>query len=215
MHVHTTTLSCKLTYVVDPVSRHGALLVTSPCAGSGVAPALVERGLGSAARAQHTSPSREFPLQASGRYYSISHSADLTGVAIATCPVGLDIEARLPISAPADLAWTLTEEELSEVADAPTRLTEIWTTKEAAGKALGTGLAVRPYCFHTSPAGGDGISRLSRIRLPAREEVQVQTAGWWFGDRHIRVAWHEPIQPSSLLRLGAAGHDMSDPGWES
>lgn len=89
-------------------------------------------------------------------HFNISHCHDLALIAVAPFPVGIDLE-------PADRAQSLPGCEssfchASEIAalPSPARLLEIWTAKEAALKAHGTGLLIPPHevevDFTTPPA---------------------------------------------------------------
>lgn len=198
--MHASTPFANFAPIAAPTGGRESLIVTVSAAGSGVAAALVARVMGEGAKALYCRPDREFPLQAAGLYYSVAHTADLTVLAIDVVPIGVDVEKVMRVDLVEDMAWALTPDELSELAESEDpRLTEIWTAKEAAGKALGTGLAAQPRCFRTIPGElGAGV-RLARAALPCHEETPLFTAGWWLGDHHIRVAWAEATRyPSEM-----------------
>lgn len=155
-----------------------------------VAARLIEEVLGTDAAKCYRSSERIFPLQHHGRYYSVSHTSDFTAVAFATFPVGVDIEGRIRDDAAADLAWTLSHEERTELGDiAGERLTQIWTTKEASGKALGTGLGAAPHRIHTRPAPNAPGCRVSEVPSPDQGVTIVESLGWWCDDHHLSLAW--------------------------
>jgi 4'-phosphopantetheinyl transferase len=80
-----------------------------------------------------------------GMELSVSHSADLVGVALSPAgPVGLDVEG---VARAVLLPDALTSSEAAAVAaaDDPTRAFLVcWTRKEAAAKAIGEGLRLEP-----------------------------------------------------------------------
>ncbi len=89
----------------------------------------------------------------SSRHLSLSHSGDYTILALADCPVGVDLQ-RLrmktdPLAA-AKRFFTPAEAEIIEKAppDQRTRcFLDIWAKKEAAVKAAGTGFDIPPSSF--------------------------------------------------------------------
>lgn len=158
-----------------------------------VAARLIEYTLGTAAANHYRSSERAFPLRHSGQYYSVSRTADLTAVAFATVPAGVDIERRIHGEAVVDLAWTLSSTECSELGDDPSdRLTQIWTTKEASGKVLGTGLGAAPHRIHTWPAPDTPGYRVSKVPSPDRGVTLVRSYGWWLSDHYVSLAWSTP-----------------------
>jgi len=115
-----------------------------------------------------------------GLHFNLSHCHDLALLALCQDgPVGIDLE-------PADRAPTLLgcesafchPEEIAALPIAPDAraltLLALWTAKEAALKALGTGLSLAPQSLSLAP-GGPGISgsppladfRLHRLSHPA------------------------------------------------
>jgi phosphopantetheinyl transferase len=161
--------------------------------GACVAARLIECTPGAVTVNHYRSSERAFPLRHCGRYYSVSHTADLTAVAFATVPVGVDIERRISGEAVVDLVWTLSSTECSELGDDPgDRLTQIWTTKEASGKALGTGLGAAPHRIHTRPAPDTPDYRVSEVPSPDRGVTLVSSYGWCLSDRYVSLAWSTP-----------------------
>jgi 4'-phosphopantetheinyl transferase len=88
-------------------------------------------------------------LDADGLHFSLSHSAELVAVAVSRAgPVGVDIEQVAPwegadLDEVADLTLSRAERAVLARQPAPDRalaFTTYWTRKEAAVKALGTGL---------------------------------------------------------------------------
>ncbi|MFK3672344.1 4'-phosphopantetheinyl transferase superfamily protein [Leifsonia aquatica] len=111
----------------------------------------------------------------------------LVAVATAPVPVGVDVERRVPFERLADLRWALSEDERCEVTDLHwARLTEIWTAKEAAGKAAGTGLGGHPASVRTQP-GTRADTRTATITT-SNGDLCFEIAGMWCGDHHLSVA---------------------------
>ncbi|BCJ53954.1 hypothetical protein Asp14428_54290 [Actinoplanes sp. NBRC 14428] len=107
---------------------------------------------------------------------SIAHTGE-TGVAIAG-PAGAEVGIDVVEIAPRDestVRYALTEAERAQLTD-DRSFARLWAAKEAAGKALGTGLDGAPRRFDVSLADGT---------------VTV-------GDRVIRVAWQEIENPPEL-----------------
>lgn len=176
------------------------LLATSnPSAGA--AARLIEQALGTEAMHRYRSSERCFPLWHRGTCFSVSHTAAVTVVAVSTGAVGVDIEQRIPCDAAVDLAWALSDHELSELAnDDDGCLTEIWTTKEASGKALGLGLGPAPNRIHTLPILHVPGFRTSELPLSGAELTYVLTYGWWIEDHHIRLAWPSGVHQGGVRR---------------
>lgn len=96
-------------------------------------------------------------------HFNLSHCGDLALIAISPSPVGIDLE---PLSRSPDLIGC--EESFchpSEIISLPADLTarsrtllQIWTAKEAALKALGTGLLHPPTDIAIDPANGTARS---------------------------------------------------------
>lgn len=154
---------------------------------------LITHALGPEAWQYYRSPERVFPLRNRGEYYSLSHTQGVTAIATATTPIGIDVECRLSKEATIDLGWALSPKEFSELAlNGENRLTEIWTAKEAAGKALGVGLGAAPGRIITQPIHHEPGFRASKVPLEGSDSTDVLTYGWWHEERHIRIAW--PMQ---------------------
>jgi len=89
----------------------------------------------------------------SGLWFNLSHSDDRWVAAVASFPVGIDLEARLPRKDPLRLAWRfLLPEEAWAVAFSPaeeqtTAFLRTWTKKEAFLKGCGMGLYRSPRSF--------------------------------------------------------------------
>jgi phosphopantetheinyl transferase len=172
---------------------------------AGVAPQLVEHALGAEAVSHYLSPERTFPLQHRNRYYSVSHTAHFTAVAISSTAIGIDVEQSIASDAAVDLMWALSDNERSELAHGDERsLTEIWTAKESSGKAIGLGLGQDPRLIDTQP-----VSHMSGLRITALPRTnaghtQALIFGWWHRDHHISIAWPRTTIPS--LQAGRASH---------
>lgn len=154
------------------------------------AAAAVEHVLGADARLAYRRADHEFPSAFEGRYFSVSHTAATTVIAVARAPIGVDIEDELSPSACRDLAWALSEHERTETRDVADHrlLTEIWTAKEAAGKAVGVGLRPGPREIETTPAQSAAQHR--QVMVPnGSVRARAGTCGVWIGCRHVRVAW--------------------------
>jgi 4'-phosphopantetheinyl transferase len=192
LHVHTSNRVDGLFQIFRGIVPPTTLVYVS-AAMPGAAERLINRGLGPAAWDQYRSPERIFPLRHRNSYYSLSHTASITAMAVATAPVGIDVEGRLSNQVTVDLAWALSAEELSELTVGDeNRLTEIWTAKEASGKALGVGLGAAPSRILTLPAPNAPGYRISNVPQPDSGTAQVLTYGWWHQDHHIRIAWSVP-----------------------
>ncbi|MCM1011806.1 4'-phosphopantetheinyl transferase superfamily protein [Brevibacterium sp. XM4083] len=160
---------------------------------------LVEYALGSQARQYFRSSERCFPLFYEGRYFSVAHSPATTVVVVAGVPIGVDVEQRLTRQACSDLAWAWSPEEgrelVGEVAEECTA-TEIWTAKEAAGKALGVGLQAMPFGIASTPSPTADAHRDIVMSTATGEAVSLDSHGMWCGESHLRVAWRlEPPAP--------------------
>lgn len=87
------------------------------------------------------------PFWPGGPYFSISHSADLTAIAVSdTLNIGLDIQQIAPIEE-GQMRIFLHKNEFASIRcypppQRPTLLTDLWTKKEAIGKLLECGLGV-------------------------------------------------------------------------
>ncbi|SEG13024.1 Acyl transferase domain-containing protein [Thermomonospora echinospora] len=126
---------------------------------------------------------------------SIAHTADLAAALVrpAPQPAGIDVEAVRTDSAPIEgVALTETERALLErLAERPdtdraTAVTRLWTAKEAAAKAAGTGLQGRPQDFVVTAADGDRL-----LVVTGGEVTAVQTC---LVDGHV-VTWTVAPRP--------------------
>ncbi len=166
---------------------------------------------------------RRHPSRGSERLsVSLAHTTGI-GVAIVrpagSAPVGIDVESVEAVSAAADAlrAIALSEDELELLgrlsrrgSDGRTGLnpvwaTRFWTAKEAAGKAVGTGLAGRPQAFEVREVDGSALL----VAAPAGEaaavhRVQTRVLPTTPGGlpTHV-VAWTE--EPSSTRDAAAYG----------
>ncbi len=73
-------------------------------------------------------------------HLSLSHSGDYAVCALACAPVGIDIE-KIRVVSPHIARRFCTSAELEYIDGNPVRLLNVWTLKEAYGKALGAGVA--------------------------------------------------------------------------
>ncbi|MFE9929346.1 4'-phosphopantetheinyl transferase family protein [Streptomyces sp. NPDC005533] len=117
-------------------------------------------------------------------HYNLSHSGDLAYLALATRPVGIDIERTPTPQAVTDVLHTLHPEETTELASLPEAqrpqaLARVWTRKEAALKATGHGLAqglTHPYVSsHPTPASIPGYT-LTDLPAPHGYTAALATA---------------------------------------
>ncbi len=195
LHVHTSNRTDEFVEICHTATPDTALLTASTTV-TGATSRLIRDALGPEALHHYRSSERTFPLRHRGRYYSVSHTTDITVMAVAATPVGVDVERRLSSEAAADLAWALSADELSELAIGDeSRLTEIWTAKEASGKALGVGLGAAPSRILTMPVPDTPGYRVSEVPRPGSGLTQVLTYGWWSENHHIRLAWSMPTTP--------------------
>ena len=166
-------------------------IITSPSGpGRDVGAGLVAHALGASARRYFRSPDRQFPLSFSGAYFSISHTASMTALAVSTVPIGIDVECRIATDAVALMDWALSKTEQAEVARrGPEGLTEIWTAKEAAGKAAGVGLQPTPAGILTRAVSELPGHRSAWVPHSSDGLDKFTTCGWWQGDLHLRIAW--------------------------
>ncbi|AXR75164.1 MULTISPECIES: 4'-phosphopantetheinyl transferase family protein [Auritidibacter] len=204
MYIH----QCKLLHV--HASRHydrGVIIChnspspislwTTPTRGNeDVAALLVERALGAGARRYFRCSERSFPLAHSGKYFSVSHSLSLTAVVVADVPIGVDVEERLTSQACVDLAWAWSPGERAELqcqADVEHISTEIWTAKEAAGKALGMGLQALPCAIETSPVVEATAHRTIVMPCGRGTSTYLDSHGVWHGKSHLRISWRHAL----------------------
>ena len=194
LHVHTSNrFDNSLEFLRRTGSTAASLYAISTVAGS--TSRLIQEILGSEALSQYRSSERVFPLRHGDKCYSVSHTSDVTVLAVATTLVGVDVERRLFKETAADLAWALSSEECFEVAiSEESRLTEIWTAKEAAGKALGVGLGAYPHHILTTPVLDTPGLRIAESPGPDLRITRVLSYGWWSGNHHISLAWPMPME---------------------
>ncbi|MCP2312014.1 MULTISPECIES: 4'-phosphopantetheinyl transferase family protein [Kitasatospora] len=88
-------------------------------------------------------------LRGAGVHFSLSHSGDLVMVALATAPVGVDVEQVPSAQATQDVQSMLHPDEAAELLalveqDRPLAVARAWVRKEAYLKGLGTGLSRSP-----------------------------------------------------------------------
>ena len=135
---------------------------------------------------------RRFPLCCEGRYFSVAHSPAITVLVVAGVPIGVDVEQRLTRQVCCDLAWAWSPDEgrelLGEAAEGCIP-TEIWTAKEAAGKALGVGLRAMPFAIASFPSPTAAAHRSVVMSTAAGEPVWLDSHGMWYGESHLRFAW--------------------------
>lgn len=165
---------------------------TAPTRNSDAAARLVESALGEGARKYLRSAARSFPLVHEGYYFSVAHSFDITAVAVARVAVGVDVERRLTGQACADLVWAWSTSEQAEILNQTRQeriSTEIWTAKEAAGKALGVGLHASPRTFDSSPGPATAAHRTIAVSSAREQRIHLNSHGIWLGESHLRIAW--------------------------
>ena len=150
---------------------------------------LVHTVLGERAARQHACADRRCPLTHGGRCDSLSHATGLTALAVSDAVVGVDLERVLAARALPDLSWALTDAEREEVPADARRLTEVWTAKEAAGKANGTGLAGAPAAIGTAAVPDRPDWRSAELA----DGRMALTCGRWMGAHHVRVAWFPSV----------------------
>ncbi|MCP3759334.1 4'-phosphopantetheinyl transferase superfamily protein [Streptomyces sp. TBY4] len=108
-------------------------------------------------------------------HFSLSHCTDISLLAFATAPVGVDVEELVAPRTIPELADVLHPREAAELAALPpgdrsAAFTRVWTRKEAYLKGLGVGLSENPAADYvgsgTVPARLPGWS-LSDVLVPA------------------------------------------------
>ncbi|AXR74700.1 4-phosphopantetheinyl transferase family protein [Auritidibacter sp. NML130574] len=101
------------------------------------------------------------------------------------------LESRLSLPGWSDPVWALSDGERKELeSDRDDRvLTEIWTAKEAVGKAIGVGLQARPTAIDSWPMPSEPSRR--RVKMPSGHGAvaQLDSHGIWWGNYHVRIAW--------------------------
>ncbi|MBY8882692.1 4'-phosphopantetheinyl transferase superfamily protein [Streptomyces sp. PLK6-54] len=116
------------------------------------------------------------PVLPDGRlHFSLSHCADLSLLAFATVPVGVDVEVVPDPRTIAETADVLHPREAAELAlrtpaDRPLAFTRVWTRKEAYLKGRGIGLAEDPAADYVGsgavPAALPGGWSLTDVLVP-------------------------------------------------
>ena len=97
--------------------------------------------------------------------FNLSHSGDVVAVALADCPVGIDVEVKQdPGKGVAEHVFTKEELDAMHAAPDPERyFTRLWTRKEAYVKCTGTGISVPLTAFSvlsdtiTDPPAGENM----------------------------------------------------------
>jgi len=79
-----------------------------------------------------------------GLHFNLSHSGDLALIALATVPVGVDLERDAPADAQALAQIWFTPAEQARLARGDDDFLSLWTAREAVLKAMGTGLSGEP-----------------------------------------------------------------------
>ena len=113
-------------------------------------------------------PTLAFPQTTPSLAFNVSHTKRLIALAVALRPVGIDIEDRIPdeLDSVADLVMSAEERRaFVRIPDAEGRraaFLRLWTRKEAALKALGTGLIREPRSVTVGfgPASDDQDTQL-------------------------------------------------------
>jgi 4'-phosphopantetheinyl transferase len=130
-------------------------------------------------------------------HVSVSHTTDLAVVAVANSPVGIDVERLDRERLPPPQAWmTASEQQTIDALDAterPRALIRLWTTKEAAAKALGLGLlaplkAVRVNGDRATYVGAD------------EERVAISLCDLDVDDFHVVSAAMISVAPLHVIR---------------
>lgn len=156
------------------------------------------------------------PSLPGGPFFNLSHAGDTALLAI--CPdaeVGVDLEPRargseildcLPtIAHPVELVWL----NRLPAAHLPHALIRLWVAKEAALKALGTGLSIEPSSFSIRwsdalHATVDGLSadhqpgaviHITRVEIRQLPDFEVAVA---LLGAHPRALFHEPLREAAF-----------------
>jgi 4'-phosphopantetheinyl transferase len=128
------------------------------------------------------------PVLPGGPAFSLTHAADLVGVAVHDGPVGLDVEQVRPMSDLAGMAAHVCSP-AETVTDAASFFT-VWTRKEALLKATGDGLSSPMAAITLGPSG-------------VRE---------WTGDgAPARPVWLRDLHPAPGYRAAVAGFGAAAP----
>ena len=149
-------------------------------------------------------PRIEGAPRASELYLIISHTAGAVAAAVCDAPVGIDVETPIPEGAgraagrafsPAERAW-LASLRGEHAVVARTRL---WTIKEAAGKARGTGLFPRPPAVATPLSERGTIGDLSWVVLDTPAPVAAAVAVPEHGGTSDRlISWRTRRRPAGI-----------------
>ena len=92
------------------------------------------------------------PVVAGGPHVSVSHSGDVAIVALASAPVGVDVEQIDPRHTREPLGSFFSAAEIAAIEQVPSELREraffhAWTSREAIAKAIGLGLSLPREAF--------------------------------------------------------------------
>lgn len=148
---------------------------------------------------QHGKPRLDHP-GARRTEFSITHSGDLVGLAVADGPVGLDVEHHRSLSDITGMAEHVSSPaELARPAPAGTaEFLTVWTRKEALLKVTGEGLSAPMAAITLSPAGVP----------PAVQEWagdSAPTGPVWLTD-----LMPAPEHPAAVAGLGALAPDVTE-----
>ena len=121
------------------------------------------------------------PFLPGGPHFNLSHDGDSAVLAVCReAPVGVDMEPRARGAGIADCLETIAHpRELTELRELDPRelgpaLIRLWVAKEAALKALGTGLSVEPSEFAIAWSGpGRAKVEWSGLSGPEADEIHV------------------------------------------
>jgi 4'-phosphopantetheinyl transferase len=138
--------------------------------------------------------------------FSVSHSADVVGLALADGDVGLDVQCRVALDARGLASEFLCQEETSRVlgaADPIAAFLAIWTGKEAVVKAASAGLSlslrsfvVPALCDALQPirllAAVKGLQGLQVARVFVAPDYHAAIAVRAAGPMSITTRWESP-----------------------
>lgn len=170
---------------------------------SGVAPDRIRL-----ARNRWGKPEAVLPEGAATIHANLSHSDGCVLVAIAPCPVGVDVEAVRPLDIAA-INRSVFPEDAPAVADTPEVFYPAWTAREAALKALGAGLSVDPAAIRPGPLSPEFQPLAGHPAREAFRGIQVARLDLPPGYAGAVAARHP--RPRYVLRHldGAALSDLS------
>lgn len=146
------------------------------------------------------------PMPGNRLHFNLSHSWPVAAVAVSSSvPCGVDVEVLQNGASYNELFGMLHPQEqqlLERDADKQRCFMEIWTKKEAAAKALGTGLSWSFDSFHICPA----TNRVHSLQ-PLREKVWASTVFSKRNDVMLAVGWlNKPLDTRQIrtywARLG-------------